>query len=171
MKKKKISQNNTIGTAVAILVVFLLAATSFTYYYFFSPLFTDITPKTKVVSIPEISTHITASDGEAYAVDASISFEFTEYVPSVSRDQLMRLTEEAVASLDYDKLMQPGSVSYIQDTVRKKIAEYVSDQDIVGVYISELQSGDYRISEPYVPPSDVPREKTDNAKKLFEGLK
>ena len=169
--KTAAKDNNTVSAVVAITIILVLAASTYLYYYF-SPEFVSILPDTKMVGVPEISTHITDDDGEPLAVDANIVFEFTEYVPNVNNHQLWLLAEEAIASLDYDKLRQPGAVSYIQDAVRTKISEYISREDIVGIYISELQSGEVRVaSPPPVNSSDVPRERDDVAKKLFNGLK
>lgn len=164
-KRKK---NNAKSTLIAILVVVAIGLSSLTYF-FLNPevLNARSVSDSKIVDLPRISTKVMSEDGESHSVDASISLEFTEDTQGLSSSRLTSLVKDAVSSLEYEKMTEPGNINYIKDEVAKKLDGYVTEDQLVDVYITEIQAGDYRVSGSAPPQSTEIDSRNDVAGRLF----
>ena len=167
MKKKK--KDNQVSAAVTIILLAMLAITVFIYYFLASE-DAGSTVGSYMINIDPISTHIVTKDGEFQAVNANISVEFTEYVPQTDPAVLNMLVSQAIESLNYEKLSQPGNISYVQDEILAAISEYVPSSEIKGAYVAELTSGNLSIAAPLPEPSSTPAQRQGAARRLFSGV-
>lgn len=163
--------SNIKNAIIAIIVVVLIGLSGFLYSVY-SPNMSAARalPKSNMMNLPLISTQVKSEDGESHSVDTYISLEFTKETENLDSESLKRIVSDAVSSLEYEKIIKAGNISYIKEEVINKLDEYVSEDNLLGVYVTEIQSGDYRISSP-LPESDNQTDpRSDVAKKLFKGM-
>lgn len=164
-------KSNVKNSIITIIVVLLIALSGFLYSAY-SPNMAGarVLPHSKMVNLPLISTYVKSEDGESHSVDTNISLEFSNETEDIDSDRLKKIVSEAVSSLEYEKITKAGNISYIKEEVMSKLGEYISQDDLMGVYITELQSGDYRINNPLPDSSNESESRSDSAKKLFKGI-
>ncbi|MDR1688377.1 MAG: hypothetical protein LBS21_07175 [Clostridiales bacterium] len=125
-----------------------------------------------MLNLPTISTRLSASDGESHEVELKITLEIpADNVNDTDANFLRRVVTEAVSNLNYDKITEPGNITYIQDEVQAKLKEQAPNDAVLGIYVPEIQAGDYRFALPSndgVPGSDAQQQ--DAARKLFDGI-
>ena len=166
-KNKKINFNSNVSALLVILLLAAMGAFGFLYNYY-TPKLSDILQHTNTVVLPVINTYANSdSDGKAHPLEAIVALEFTEYVLNVDRDRLTLMVEDALSNLDYDKLQETGNIAYVQDTLKEKLKDVVPNDEIIGVYVTELQSGDYKIA---TPPAANLDKRSNSAKNLFQGI-
>jgi hypothetical protein len=126
-----------------------------------------------MVNLPTISTRLASSGGESHVVELEVTLEIpAENVNDTDANFLRRVVTEAISKLDYDKITGPGNITYIQDEVQAKLNEQAPNDTVLGIYVPEIQAGDYRFALPSAgdesgggtPPQQ------DAARKLFDGI-
>jgi len=157
---------NHVSAAVTAILFSAMIVAAFLFYYF-DPQFAFTPPKDQRFSLPVVTTQVRSADGGSHSVDVGVSLEFTGYVPRIDDERLTLIVAQAVESLDYDKITDAHGTTYIQDAVAEKLSEFIPPEEIKGVYITELQSGEYRV---YTEPQPTPDPHLERAKKLFKNI-
>lgn len=102
-----------------------------------------------LIDIPRVATTIRDPDGNFHNVEADVSLLFDEdAVDSQSIEALHMQVADLMARLDYTYLAQLHDTGFVSEYLREGLWELVPQQELLEVFVTEMQSGENRIPMP-----------------------
>lgn len=159
VKKKKRGK----GTLIVVSLLLLLSVAGL-YFGFIYPRTDNPYENTVSIEVPTVQASLlSAGSGEAHDVQANFTVEIDkELQGSVTGRALQGYITEIMSTLDYDEVIGEGSVEYVKSEVQRQLGGYLSEEQLQGVYITDLNTSK---SLPHLAlPDDTQRNK------VFENL-
>lgn len=101
-----------------------------------------------LVSIPRVETTIETADGQSHPISANVSVEIeSQKVSDYDKLEMQKKVLKALSGLDYEKLNSDENVDYIKAELAKELSEYVSGDDLKGIYLTDISSGSIMFPE------------------------
>ncbi len=148
------------ATVIAVLIVFSILVIIVTIIY---PDLQAAADKMRLIQIPTVSTMVRSeSDGKAHNVVGKFSVAINPKAEkNVNAKTMQERIVKAMSKMDYDLLDGPDSDAYIKEMITKELGTYVKPEDLLGVYMTEFQSGDLK-----VPLDEEPQDRTTRSERM-----